>query len=216
MSCILATMRSIRDPATGELRDSLSRDWSSYLDDHGITVIPVANTHTDPSTVVEDVTPDALVLTNGEDIGSHRPRDRTERALIDSVVEEGIPVLGVCRGHQFVNSYYGGDIVAVEEHVDHGAHAGTEHGMRIEEEPFRSMVGESLTVNSYHDMGVTPEGVAPPLEQYAFADGGRIVEGLYHPDRPVLTIQWHPERPLPDREPLDRLVTRFLEGEFTW
>ena len=75
-------MRSIRDPGTGELRDSLSRDWTAYLDDLGVTAVPVANGLEDPSTRLSAIDPDVLLLTNGEDLGAHPPRDRTERALV--------------------------------------------------------------------------------------------------------------------------------------
>ncbi len=45
------------------------------------------------------------------------------------------------------------------------------------------------------------------------ADG--IVEGLYHPQLPVLAVQWHPERPNPATQFDVEILGRFLrEGEF--
>jgi len=209
-------MRSIRDSATGELRDSLSRDWTRYLDNLDITVLPVPNTLTAPAEYLLSCSPDAVLLTNGDDVGSDQPRDQTERALVETATTEGIPVLGVCRGHQFLNTYYGGTLRELTEHMQHSTHAGTDHNVTVTDPPERATLPEELTVNSYHDMGIVPSGVASELTPFATASDGRVVEGLYHPSRPVLSIQWHPERPLPDRPPVDSLVTDFLTGELTW
>lgn len=221
MTRVLVTMRSIREPDTGELRDSLSRDWTRYLNDIGVTAIPIPNNIVDPGEYLRTLSPDALLLTNGENVGSHAPRDRTERALVSAATADDLPVLGVCRGHQFINSYYGGELIAIDEYNRDSSHAGTEHDVQIHDTPTCFPIADTITVNSYHDMGLVPDVVAPELETFATteekADNGlAIVEGLYHPRETALSIQWHPERPLPDREPVDRLVTRFLEGELRW
>ena len=52
-----------------------------------------------------------------------------------------------------------------------------------------------LQVNSFHDQGVRTEGLAPSLSVFAYADDGRVVEGLFHEREPIIGIQWHPERP---------------------
>lgn len=204
-------MRSIRDPGTGELRDSLSRDWTAYLDDLGVTAVPVANGLEDPSTRLSAIDPDVLLLTNGEDLGAHPPRDRTERALVRGAIEADVPVIGVCRGHQFLNQYYGGNIVDLVDElpVDHN-HGGTPHEVDTLDGP-AAVLPDRFAVNSYHDLGITADHVAPPLEPFATSDDG-VVEGLYHPELPVLSIQWHPERPLENRAPTDRLISRCLDG----
>lgn len=212
-------MRSIRDPKTGELRDSLSRDWTKYLERLGVTVIPVANDLSDPAAHFRALSPDALLLTNGEDVGSHPPRDGTERALVDAARSDDTPVLGICRGHQFINDYYGGDLVTLHEHMQETPHAGDRHDVEIRDGPVENLLPTKLTVNSYHDMGIIASGIAPDLRQFATARGTDeppVIEGLYHPTEPVLSLQWHPERPLPTREPVDELLVRFLGGELRW
>jgi len=208
----LVTMRSIRDPDTGELRDSLSRDWSAYLDGLGVTAVPVTNGLEVPSARLSEIDPDVLLLTNGEDIGAHPPRDRTERALVEGAIEAGIPVVGVCRGHQFLNQHYGGNVVELADKLsaDHN-HGGTTHKVDTLDGPPAAVLPDLFAVNSYHDFGVTVDHVAPPLEPFAKSDDG-VVEGLYHPELPILSIQWHPERPLKERSPSDRLISRCLDG----
>lgn len=205
-------MRSIRDPSTGELRDSLSRDWTVYLDGLGVTAVPVSNGLEAPSARLSAIDPDVLLLTNGEDIGAHPPRDRTERALVEAAIEAGVPIIGVCRGHQFLNQHFGGNVVELTDELsaDHN-HDGKPHEIDTLDSPRTADLPDRFAVNSYHDFGVTTGHVAPPLKPFAMSDDG-VVEGLYHPELSVISIQWHPERPLEERAPTDSLISRCLEG----
>jgi Predicted glutamine amidotransferases len=207
----LVTMRSIRDPDTGELRDSLSRDWTAYLDELNVTSVLVANGLEDPSARLSAIDPDVLLLTNGEDVGAHPPRDRTERALVEAAIEADVPVFGVCRGHQFLNQYYGGNVVELADKLStNHNHDGTSHEVDILDGPPAAVLPDRIAVNSYHNDGVTTSHIAPPLKPFAISDDG-VVEGLYHPELPVISIQWHPERPLEERAPTDRLISHWLE-----
>ena len=59
------------------------------------------------------------------------------------------------------------------------------------EGPLASLLGSCPTVNSTHHQAVARLGDGLRLCQWS-ADG--IAEGLYAPQRPVLGVQWHPER----------------------
>ena len=168
-------MRSIRDPDTGELRDSLSRDWTAYLDELNVTSVLVANGLEDPSTRLSAIDPDVLMLTNGEDVGAHPPRDRTERALVEAAIEANVPVFGVCRGHQFLNQYYGGNVVELADKLstDHN-HDGTSHEVDILDGPPAAVLPDRIAVNSYHNDGVTTSHIAPPLKPFAISDDGVV------------------------------------------
>lgn len=214
---VATTMRSIRDPETDELRDSLSRDWDVFLERIGCHVLPIPNGLDEPERLVNELDPDLLLLTNGEDVGAHAPRDRTETSLFDFARGQGLPVLGVCRGHQFINHQYGGNLVNLNELSGPiGSHSGTEHEISVRDGPFKPPLPDKILVNSYHEWAVPEDGIADPLQGFAFTDSGRIVEGLYHPHEPVVSMQWHPERPLPDREPTDAFVAQFVNGELSW
>jgi putative glutamine amidotransferase len=203
-------MRSIRDPATDELRDSISRDWTNYLAELPVTPLPIANDLDAPETIMSSVSADALLLTNGEDLGEHPPRDQTERTLVDAALADGVPVLGVCRGHQFLNQYFGGQVVMLADHFGtKNTHAGTTHDIRVRD-GFDTLP-DRIEVNSYHDMGVVRDGIAPELNPFAVSKDG-VIEGLYHPNHELLSIQWHPERPLPAQTPTNNLILQFLEG----
>ena len=111
-------------------------------------------------------------------------------------MEAGIPVLGICRGHQVVNVWAGGDLIQ-----DLGPALGPFHqreegdlvhlictapGSRL-----GSWYGGLFPVNSNHHQGVGRLGQG--LRATAWSEGG-VVEGMEHERLPLWTVQFHPER----------------------
>lgn len=93
-----------------------------------------------------------------------------------------------------VNAYFGGTVA--RRVSDLGEHVAVRHGVRIIDTPLPSVpvrTDAEVIVNSYHDQGVVLSGLAGALRPFALADGD-LVEGLYHPDHPIVAVQWHPER----------------------
>ena len=128
--------------------------------------------------------------------------DALETPLAAAAVERGLPVLGICRGHQLVNVALGGtlyqDIAAdglssfdhwapLEKGRDFLAHTiSVEAGSRL-----REIVGaESVEVNSFHHQAV--RDVAAGLRVNAVSPDG-VIEGLESSDGRILTLQCHPE-----------------------
>lgn len=145
---------------------------------------------------------DGFVLTGGNDIGSSPQRDRSEEALLRLALEQGFPVLGVCRGLQFIQSYFGGRLrdCARENHVAQRHSIVGVPGTRLLE-------GRHL-VNSFHGQAVAGAELAAPLQAFALSEEG-WVEGLFHPAAPIIGVQWHPERES-DVQPLDLWLVRQL------
>jgi putative glutamine amidotransferase len=182
---------------------------------------------------------DGVVLSGGEDVQPDlygRPeyvkeydlkeiipeRDRFEYAVIRNVLEQGKPLLGICRGLQIVNVYLGGtlvpDIPSVLHSDAHGKKAGEDqlHEIRIVPGSLLSRVSGlgSGQVNSAHHQSAARPG--RDLKISATADQG-IVEALEWEDpldRPwLLLIQWHPERMADGESPLTAGVRQaFLEA----
>lgn len=156
-----------------------------------------------------DASYDGLILCGGGDIdpgyyheevdGSvniDHARDRTELALLQAFVDAGKPVLGICRGLQLINVFFGGtlyqDLDNAREHSSysdydliHPVHA--EKGS-VEE----ALYGADFTVNSYHHQAVKDLGKG--LRATMKAAGSSVIEGIEHETLPVFAVQWHPER----------------------
>jgi putative glutamine amidotransferase len=124
-----------------------------------------------------------------------------EGTVLQMALERDLPVLGICRGIQFINAYLGGSLYQdlpsqhpseVEHHqsppYDVPAHAVA----LVEGSPLRRCLGvERLPVNSYHHQAV--RRLAPGLEAMACAPDG-LIEAAYMPGKRFLwTVQWHPE-----------------------
>lgn len=163
---------------------------------------------------------DALLLPGGGDLEPWRygqenaasrdlepERDEAELYLIQSFTDAKKPVLGVCRGLQTVNVFFGGTLV--QDVPGHGALEGGDrmHGVRTAPSPLRPLCGERAAVNSAHHQAADRLGAGLLAVQWA-EDG--VVEALCHRRLPVWGVQWHPER-LGDRALGRRLLGAFLE-----
>ncbi len=151
---------------------------------------------------------DALVLTGGADMdpahyghdrapdtGDPDPeRDSFEIELVRRAIERGLPILAICRGHQVINVALGGRLF---QHVE--GHEGTElpaSGFHlIDIDPGTRLHGvlnkTQTSVNSLHHQAVAEPGDG--LTVAARSSDGHI-EATEHHERPLLTVQWHPER----------------------
>lgn len=198
------TMRTIVSPF-GELHDAIARSWFPLLKQFGVVPVLIPNGLDDVVGFAGLMGIERLLLTGGDDVGkasptevSVAPRDMTEEALICWAVDNAKPVLGVCRGLQMLNVYFGGHIVReLSKVVPEEKHKGQAHSVRLAN-------GTVLNVNSYHEQGVLASQVAPGLSVVAVSAGG-VVEAIAHPSLNIRALQWHPERAL-ELNSLDRAV----------
>ncbi len=170
-----------------------------------------------------------LVLTGGEDVDPRRygedpiaqlgdvlpERDEAEAAALALALERELPVLGICRGCQVLNVYYGGTLFQdlQAQRPGTGAHeqegwGGRSHGVQVQPGSRLDEIvhGQELRINSFHHQAIKDLG--PGLEIAAVADDG-VVEAVEARDGSwVIGVQWHPERheaTAPDSDP-DRLL----------
>ena len=100
---------------TREERDCLDQSWFKRLDDLNLSGIPVPNSLSNPVKWAKSIGIEGLILTGGNDL-SHLnnaknialTRDLTETALLSWSSEKRVPVLGICRGMQLMNTFLGG------------------------------------------------------------------------------------------------------------
>ncbi len=126
-----------------------------------------------------------------------RDRDLRQLSLLDRFLKAGRPVLGVCKGHQLLNVYFGGKICQhIPEYATHqwmGEAGDQAHGSRCLPGSFlAALYGETeFPVNSAHHQAVlTP---APGFRFIQWAPDG-VPEAMVHETLPLTGIQWHPER----------------------
>lgn len=147
---------------------------------------------------------DCLLLPGGGDLSPWRygqpntasrgldpARDALEQRLLEQFVAQGKPILGVCRGMQAINVFFGGDLI--QDHPGHSAVDGADrlHAVRTAFSPLRALYGARCTVNSSHHQIIGRPGDGLEPLQWA-ADG--VIEAFRHRTLPIIGVQWHPER----------------------
>ena len=128
--------------------------------------------------------PDAVLVSPGPG----RPEDAgVSMDAIAAFGEAGVPVLGVCLGHQCIGARYGGEVVRAER-VMHGKTSEVAHtGVGV----FAGLPSP-FTATRYHSLVVDAASVPECLEVTATTVDG-IVMGLRHRELPVHGVQFHPE-----------------------
>ncbi len=151
---------------------------------------------------------DGLILPGGADIDPElygeenwgckkiqRDRDLRQLEITKIFDEAGKPILGVCKGHQLLNIYFGAKMCQhIPEYEMHQwVEADQAHLSRCTPGCFlHEIYGRTeFSINSAHHQAVIipAEGFIPI--QWA-PDG--ILEAMVHDTRPILSLQWHPER----------------------
>lgn len=145
----------------------------------------------------EDVDPAMYDDTSPQGLCGSRPeRDRFERTISKHALTHNIPMIGICRGFQFLNVMAGGRLM---HHIS--GHGGTTHS-------FDSYgLKTDIMVNSYHHQMVIPNidshligwsvdkrskeyyGKNDKLEEW----GGPEVEAAIFPKIRACGVQYHPE-----------------------
>ncbi len=118
-------------------------------------------------------------------------QDAFDLALASLALEDGLPLLAVCRGNQVVNVLLGGDLVQdMGETV--GDHRHRVHDIAVGDPSLRALLGDRCEVSCYHHQCLGRLGSG--LVAAAVADDG-VVEATLLPDRVAwyLGVQWHPE-----------------------
>jgi putative glutamine amidotransferase len=152
--------------------------------------------------------------------GVDEARDATEISLMRAAVNDGKPVLGICRGAQVMNVALGGTLYThiqdqLKGALDH-AYPGDlrrvlVHPVNVDETSRSAEIfGETLlNVNSLHHQGL--KDIAPGLRATGYSPDG-LVEVVEIPDHPyAVSVQWHPEW-LTDQLPMQRLFKSFVDA----
>ncbi len=111
--------------------------------------------------------------------------DSLDYKLIDLFIKKNKVILGICRGIQVLNVYFGGSL---KQKISN--HEGVSHNITINENNFLSEIYNSkvIEVNSTHTQAL--DVIADNFKVCAVSDDN-IVEAIE--DGNILGVQWHPE-----------------------
>jgi carbamoyl-phosphate synthase small subunit len=155
-------------------------------------------------TTAEDVlsyNPAGIMLSNG-------PGDPAENVgIIDEikkVADSGVPVFGICLGHQLMALSQGARTAKLK------------YGHRGTNQPVKEMdTGRVYITTQNHGYAVVSDSLpSNAVESYVNANDGTC-EGVVYTDKPVFTVQFHPEAcggPLDTRFLFDRFIS-MMDGK---
>jgi anthranilate synthase component 2 len=107
--------------------------------------------------------------------------------LVHGCARSGVPLLGVCLGHQAIGLAFGGRIVRARS-IMHGKLSSIEHDgrglFRGVENPFEA--------TRYHSLVIEGDSCPSMLEVTARTADGEIM-GVRHREKPIEGVQFHPE-----------------------
>ena len=146
-------------------------------------------------------------------------RDIMESIILKLALEADKPLLGICRGIQFINASLGGTLYQdlelqhpsrVEHHQQAPYDVPAHEVTLIEDTPLQKWLHrDRLAVNSYHHQAV--KELAPGHKPMAVSPDG-ITEALYMPGRKFLwAVQWHPEFSFRNDENSRRIFSAFID-----
>lgn len=188
---IAISLRIVNAVNYEEKRDALSHDWPVFLEKLGFNPIFVPNVLSDVASFLTDMKIDGIVLSGGDNIGDDPKRDKTETTMLEFATKNNIPLIGICRGMQIINDYFGGTI----EKSQNNDHVGKHHLVEITNKKLSSLLNtSSLQVNSYHHNLIRTNHLGKNLEPFAITRIDNTVEGFFHATMPLMGIMWHPER----------------------
>jgi len=214
MKRIGITQRVVEVPGRSERRDVLDQRWYEFAEQVGIFLIPIPNALHHPDKYIEKLEMDGIIFSGGNNVGYEKDRlvegktleeddvaverDRTEALLLEWAMDNNKPLIGVCRGLQFIHCYFGGALTP----VDAKKHVAVNHAVHFPDRQSLDIYGGQEQFNSYHDWGVDQDELASSM--HLLGTTGNTVEMFKHSDKNIWGIMWHPER-----------YEEFTEGDIT-
>jgi anthranilate synthase/aminodeoxychorismate synthase-like glutamine amidotransferase len=162
--------------------DSFTYNLVQYLGELGAAVLVRRNDEVTTGEIPA-LQPDRIVVSPG-------PCTPNEAGVSLKAIEEapeGVPVLGVCLGHQAIGQAYGGKVVRATEPV----HGKTARIMHDGEGVYRGLP-QGFEATRYHSLVIEPDSIPECLTVTSRTEDG-VIMGVRHKELPVEGVQFHPE-----------------------
>lgn len=159
----------LKERLSGLGADFLLRDQGSMLSD------------------VEKKDVDGVILSGGTPFIDEKIYFSRIRADIESLLNYDVPVLGICMGHEIIAEVFGGEVIKMGEPSEYND---LEVTIKERSAIFRGLP-DKIKVYEHHSRYV--KDVGTELVAAAGSEKNEI-EAVFHRDRPVFGVQFHPER----------------------
>ncbi|MCY4260125.1 MAG: aminodeoxychorismate/anthranilate synthase component II [Rhodobacteraceae bacterium] len=107
--------------------------------------------------------------------------------LIKAAAGHGIPLLGVCLGHQAIGHAFGGTIVR-HHRIVHGK----TDAILTDGSGLFARLPREFAATRYHSLVIEPSTLPDVLRRTAWTKTGTIM-GVAHREHPIFGVQFHPE-----------------------
>jgi len=108
-------------------------------------------------------------------------------AVVRAAADAGIPLLGVCLGHQAIGEAFGATVAHAPE-LMHGMTSLVEH----DDSPLYAGLPNPFTATRYHSLAIVPETLPADLMVTSRTETG-VIMGVAHRFAPIVGVQFHPE-----------------------
>ena len=140
-----------------------------------------------------------IILSPGGNPKINDDRSKVEDKLIKFSKKRKIPLLGICRGAQKINLFFGGKIKKVKNHV------------RKNHSIFGSLTKKKIIkVNSYHNFGIKVSDLPKTFNILAKTQDD-FVECFLSNNKKLMGIMWHPERYTHLRDFEKKILKKFFK-----
>jgi anthranilate synthase/aminodeoxychorismate synthase-like glutamine amidotransferase len=129
------------------------------------------------------IKPDKILISPGP----KRPEDSLISLKVIKQLNNSVPILGVCLGHQAIAICFGGKVIKAPKPIHGITSKVTHNGKSI----FKN-IPQNFEVMRYHSLIVDKKSLPQELEITAQTEDG-IIMGIHHKNYPIQGIQFHPE-----------------------
>jgi carbamoyl-phosphate synthase small subunit len=175
--------RNVRDPLPAADIPIVAYDFGMKynilrrLRQHGfkVQVVPA----TTPAEEALKYQPAGIFLSNGP--GDPAALGYAVRAVSD-LVKSGIPIFGICLGHQILGQAFGGKTFKLK------------FGHRGANQPVKDLESDKVEITSQnHGFAVDPKSLPAEVNVNRINLNDQTVEGMRHKTKPIFCVQYHPE-----------------------
>jgi putative glutamine amidotransferase len=165
-----------------EKRNNLDVRYFKIFEKLNMIPILIPNNITLVKKIIKNVKVSGIILSSGGDVLKKDIRYDTEILLLNYAKRNDIPLLGICRGAQAINIYFGGRIKPIPNHVR------KKHTLKSD-----LTNKKKIKTNCYHDYGIKIDYLSKNLHVLGTSSDDSI-ELFKHKSKKIIGMMWHPER----------------------